>query len=138
MIDSEVIESKVDIVERNLGLLRVLSGESRGEFKASYRDVQAAKHSLQEAIEACLDIANHVISASGFRRAETYGEMFQVLEEQEIIPPGLSEKLQDMAGFRNLLVHRYGDIDLDRLYVIMRDDTEDIKRFVSIILEYLD
>ncbi|MFQ6077065.1 MAG: DUF86 domain-containing protein [Candidatus Bathyarchaeia archaeon] len=45
------------------------------------------------------------------RRAEEYSEMFKVLEEEGVIGKELATKLEDMARFRNLLVHRYGEVD---------------------------
>jgi len=42
------------------------------QFVESYIDIQAAKYSLLEIMEACIDIANYIISIKGFRRAEEY------------------------------------------------------------------
>lgn len=42
-----------------------------------------------------------------------------------------------MAQFRNLLVHRYGQIDTRRIYIIMSDDLKDIQAFVKNILKYI-
>ena len=37
--------------------------------------------------------------------------MFHLLGEKGVIAKDLAERLGDMAGFRNLLMHRYGDVD---------------------------
>jgi uncharacterized protein YutE (UPF0331/DUF86 family) len=42
-----------------------------------------------------------------------------------------------MAKFRNLLVHRYGEIDTIRLFAIMVNDLNDIQVFVKRILKYI-
>ncbi len=62
MISEEIIHAKIDIIEENLKLLKEISTEEFESFSKNYRDIQAAKHSLQEAIEACLDIGNHIIA----------------------------------------------------------------------------
>ncbi|KAB2941709.1 HepT-like ribonuclease domain-containing protein [Candidatus Methanoperedens sp. BLZ2] len=46
-------------------------------------------------------------------------------------------RLQEMAQFRNLLVHRYGKIDTKRIFIIMSEDINDIKQFVNMILKYI-
>lgn len=79
-IEREVIEGKFDIINRNLRFLGEYRALSRNQFLESYKDTQAAKYSLLEIVEACIDTANYIISVKGFRRAEEYSEMFKVLK----------------------------------------------------------
>ncbi len=137
MISNEVINAMVDLIEENLALIEEIKMQGFESFSNNFRDIQAAKHSLQESIEACLDIGSHIIAEKGFRRAEDYKDIYNVLEEERIITPVLSSKLQEMAKFRNLLVHRYGKIDTKRIFIIMSEDINDIKQFVNTILKYI-
>jgi uncharacterized protein YutE (UPF0331/DUF86 family) len=84
-LERDVIEGKFDIIDRNLRFLEEIKTLSPDQFVESYRDIQVAKYSLLEIMEACIDIANYVISMKGFRRAEEFSEMFKVLKEEEII-----------------------------------------------------
>ncbi|CAG1007673.1 MAG: DUF86 domain-containing protein [Candidatus Methanoperedens sp.] len=137
MISKDVVNAMIDIIDENIRLIEEIRSQGYDFFSGSFRDIQAAKHSLQEAIEACLDIGSHIIAEKGFRRPEDYREIFRVLEENGIIDHVLSVKLQEMAQFRNLLVHRYGEIDIKRVYIIMSDDLEDIQKFAKSILKYI-
>ncbi len=137
MISSEVINAMVDLIEENIRLIEEIKSQGYESFSNSFRDIQAAKHSLQEAIEACLDIGSHIIAEKGFRRPDDYKDIYKVLEEEGIIDPVLSSKLQEMAQFRNLLVHRYGKIDIKRLFIIMSEDLKDIQEFIKNILKYI-
>jgi len=137
MISKDVVNAMIDIIDENIRLIEDIRSQGYESFSGSFRDIQAAKHSLQEAIEACLDIGSHIIAEKGFRRPEDYKEIFKVLEENGIIDHGLSEKLQEMAQFRNLLVHRYGQIDIKRVYIIMSNDLKDIQKFAKSILKYI-
>lgn len=138
MISSEVINAMIDLIDENMRLIEELRLQSFESFSNNFRDIQAAKHSLQEAIEACLDIGSHIIAEKGFRRPEDYKDIYKVLEEEEIIDPVLSAKLQEMAQFRNLLVHRYGKIDTRRIFIIMSEDINDVKEFVKMVLRYIN
>lgn len=69
-LEREVIEGKFDVIDRNLRFLKQMKTLSPDQFVESYKDVQAAKYSLLEIMEACIDIANYIISVKGFRRAE--------------------------------------------------------------------
>jgi uncharacterized protein YutE (UPF0331/DUF86 family) len=138
LIDREIIEKRIDIVEENLDYLDSIKGISLKEFASSFEKVQAAKHSLQEAIEACLDIANYLIAAKGFKRCEEYSEMFEVLAENKIIENRLKKNLMEMARFRNLLVHRYSQIDNKKIFEIIRSNLSDIKAFVIAVEKLME
>jgi uncharacterized protein YutE (UPF0331/DUF86 family) len=137
MISNEVINAMIDLIEENLRLIKEIKMQGFESFSNNFRDIQAAKHSLQESIEACLDIGSHIIAEKGFRRADDYKDIYKVLEEERIIDLVLSAKLQEMAQFRNLLVHRYGKIDTKRIFIIMSEDINDINQFVNTILKYI-
>ncbi|KAA0002884.1 MAG: DUF86 domain-containing protein [Thermoplasmata archaeon] len=138
MIDKSLIERKIDIILENLKYLQDVKEIQKDSFLASFEKIQATKHSLQESIEACIDIANHVIASMGFERAETYADMFERLAENGIIGKKLRDKLMNMAKFRNLLVHAYGKIDIERLWGILQEDLEDILSFVKEIERFLE
>jgi len=137
MIDAALIERKIDIIVENLRYLNRVRDTEKKVFLASFEKLQAAKHSLQEAIEACIDIANHVIAAERFARAETYAGMFERLAEENIISSGLKDKLANMAKFRNLLVHRYGDVDEQRVWEMIQHDLADVESYVQEIERYI-
>jgi len=137
MISSDIINAMIDIIEENMRLIKEIRSQDFELFSKNFRDIQAAKHSLQESIEACLDIGNHIISEKGFQRPENYRDIYKILEEKGIIDSVLSEKLQEMAQFRNLLVHRYSKIDTKRVYDIMSEDIKDIQEFEKKILKYI-
>jgi uncharacterized protein YutE (UPF0331/DUF86 family) len=136
-LDRGVIEGKFDIIDRNVRFLEEIKILSPDQFVESYRDAQAAKYSLLEIIEACIDIANYIISVKGFRRAEEFSEMFKVLKEEEVVEKELATRLEDMARFRNLLVHRYGEIDDKRVLEIVKHNLKDIEEFEKAIEKFI-
>jgi len=137
-LERQIIEGKFDVIDRNLRFLEEIKTLSPEQFVESYRDVQAAKHSLLEIMEACIDIANYIISVEGFRRAEEYSEMFKVLKEEGVIGKELATKLEDMARFRNLLVHRYGEIDNRKVLEIIKHNLKDIEEFEKEIEKFIE
>ena len=134
---NDVIEGKIDVITRNLEFLNDYRFVDEEEFLNSYRDIQAVKYSLLEIVEACIDIASHIISTKGFERAESYAEMFEILGRRGIISKALAEKLADMARFRNLLVHGYARVDNARVLEIVKNELDDVEAFVKEILAML-
>jgi len=137
MIDKDLIESKFDVIEINLKFLEEFKGKSAEDLESNYKDLQAIKYTLFEVCEGCIDVANHIIAAKNLERAEEYSKMFEVLVKNKIITEKLGKKLAKMTKFRNLLVHRYADIDTKRLLRIMRYDLKDIKDFMRVILKFV-
>ena len=53
--------------------------------------------------------------------------MFKVLKEKGVMGKRLVTKLEDMARFRNLLVHRHGEIDNRRVLEIIKQTSKTLK-----------
>ncbi len=135
--DKSLIEGKIDIIHRNLEFLNDYKHMDEEEFINSFKDIQAMKYSLLESVEACIDIASHIISANNLERPESYAEMFEGLAKIGSIDKGLAQKLADMARFRNILVHGYAKVDNLKVLEVVKEDLEDIEQFVSQVLKSL-
>ncbi len=135
--DKELINIRIDVIEKNMREIERIIGEGEERFLKDYRTTLAGKHALLESIEACIDIGNHIIASIGLRRPEDYRDIFEILEENGAIPKNLSERLQEMAGFRNLLVHYYAKMDNKKVFNIMKEDTKDLPEFIKTILKYI-
>lgn len=125
-MDEELIERKKDIIYESLNYL-----EQKDFEQPDFESVQAVKHSLQEAIEASLDIANHIIASKELPRAEEYSEMFEVLGDQKLIDEELASNLAGMARFRNLLVHRYAEIEKGEIKLILDENLQDLRQYME-------
>lgn len=132
-LDKRVIQLRVDVIERNLKELK----EILKLKEISYRDELALKHALLESIEACVDIANHIIAVKGLRRPTDYRDVFRVLVENNIVSKRFGERLEEMASFRNVLVHRYAYVDTKKLMEIAKRDVKDVEKFVKIVLSLI-
>jgi uncharacterized protein YutE (UPF0331/DUF86 family) len=137
MIDREIIEGKFDIIETNLKFLEEFKGKDAKELESNYRDLQAVKYSIFEIVEACIDVANHIIASMGFERVEEYSKMFEVLARNKVISGELGEKMARMAKFRNILVHRYGTVKTESLTEILRFHIGDVNEFMKEIKKFL-
>jgi len=58
------------------------------------------------------------------------GEIEQALDRlRRIRTTGRSARLQQMARFRNLLVHVYWNVDYGRVFDVLETDLEDLRAF---------
>ena len=88
-------------------------------------------------IQATLDIAMHILAERKLRRPNTYRETFEILAENNIIPSDLATQLSDLAGFRNIIVHIYWELDLEEVYNILQKDLQYLEAFYSIAKDSL-
>ncbi|MGH2830420.1 MAG: type VII toxin-antitoxin system HepT family RNase toxin [Actinomycetota bacterium] len=100
-----------------------------------YRGTAAysGRYVVQAAAQACLDIANHVISSEGFRVPNDFRDAFTVLEEQEVLDARLAENMRALVGLRNRLVHLYGDVDDELIHSYLAEVLADVGTFAGII-----
>src|SRR4029077_15838548 len=125
-LDPEVIRSRCTEIEESVARLEQLAAMSLEQFLADRDSQDIACYRLLVTIEAALALCYHV-STRRFRKApEDYATCFTTLEEAGLVSPYLSQQLQLMARFRNLLVHMYWKIDYRRVYEIMRGDVADL------------
>ena len=110
-------------------LLRDLSKMDFSSFSSDPHRIASAKYNLIVAIEAIIDICNHLISINGYRVPEDYADTFLVLRENSLMPAELADNLIKMARFRNRLVHLYWEVDMKLLFSILQDNLIDFDRF---------
>jgi uncharacterized protein YutE (UPF0331/DUF86 family) len=128
-----------DIISRKLfsmnAALQELSRPAASNAAALTTDSMlraAVERWLQVAVEACVDIATHVIGDEGWTPPGNARASFQVLAGHNLIPLDLAQRLGLAASLRNLLVHDYATINLERLAATVRDDLGDLRRFAEL------
>ena len=129
MVSVEKIIHKFAKLEEYLLVLQDIGKMSEEKLLKEKIVIGSAKYYLQVSIESCLDVANHIIASEQYRVPQDYSDSFKILNENHIIPHELSQKLRQMAKFRNRLVHLYGEIDNHYVYQIIHEDLNDILEF---------
>ncbi len=86
---------------------------------------------LWQAVQVVIDLAVSSCVRLGLGSPPTYADAFGRLAEAGILPVDLSVRLARAAGFRNLVVHGYGSLDLRRVHTIARDGPADLRAFLA-------
>ena len=92
---------------------------------------------LQMAIQNCIDMAAHIISEEGFGVPGSTNEMFYLLEENGYLDTELTEKMVKAVGFRNLIVHEYGKVELKQVFEVAQNNIEDLNEYLRSIFKKL-
>ncbi|HCO01964.1 MAG TPA: hypothetical protein DIT48_01115 [Actinobacteria bacterium] len=95
----------------------------------------AGRYLVQAAAQTCIDIANHVVAAEGWRTPRDFRDAFTVLEEHDVLAQPLADRLRDLAGLRNRLVHLYQEDDDRLIHAALPASQADLDAFARAIAE---
>lgn len=126
----------MDELSERLGRLEPLRSKSKSEFFADpyLRDI--AERNLEVAAQCVLDIAHRLISLSGAQRPRDYSEAILRLGELGVLRQDFAAHLAPLAGFRNILVHEYLEVDWNEVYRNLQQ-IDDLARFGEAVRQWL-
>jgi uncharacterized protein YutE (UPF0331/DUF86 family) len=138
MVDRILLERILADIKANVAELRKSKDITWETYRTDVRTRRFVERTLHIAMEGCIDVAQHIISDEQMREPTSYRDTFAVLAENEILNPGDLAKFEDMASFRNLLVHYYEKVDDSIVFDIFHNNLEDFDLFVDRIIRFLD
>ena len=137
MVDKEVVLNRIKHLEDNINYLEKINDFDQKTFSSNQDIYYRFERVLHLAVEAVLDLGNHLIADQNLETPDSNRHIFRILFENEIITNELKESLVKMAGFRNILVHDYLDLDRELEYEIIKNNIDDIKEFMRVVLDFL-
>ncbi|MDO8836908.1 MAG: DUF86 domain-containing protein [Vicinamibacterales bacterium] len=136
MTDRALVEKRLALIETCLADLRRLARPEK--MVSDVREERFIEHTLQLAIQAALDVASHIVSDRRLGEPRSNRELFLLLERDGWLPSDMRVRLADMAGFRNILVHGYDDVDLSVVEDVVTTRLVDLEGFVASIRQGLN
>ncbi len=130
-LNIEKVYAKFRDIRESIDRLLAFRDMSLDDFLKDGDKQDIASFRLIVATEAAIDICLHVAAKMLKQVPEEYSGCFKLLADHEIIDTDLSLRLVKMARFRNLLVHRYWEIEYARMYeIICGPDLDDLIEFI--------
>jgi uncharacterized protein YutE (UPF0331/DUF86 family) len=133
----ERIRDKLDELGGYLSELEEDLPSSEEEYLENRVKRRACERTFQLACEDLVDVCNLIISEKKFQLPKDTRDSIKRMEEARIIPGVLSSKLQDMIGFRNLLIHKYGKVNDSRAYNYFEHEVADLYEFIRSVESFL-
>ncbi len=128
--DRRVVDRHLVALRRALAALRRHAGVSPEALRLDSDRLWAIERGLQLCAQNALDIASHLSSAAGLDPAN-YGSSIDCLVEATVLPPAFGQRFRGIAGFRNVLVHGYLDIDVHRITHMLAARLDDFDEFAG-------
>ena len=135
MVDKDVMFAKIGSVRKYLKRIENVSNITLQAFLDDINVQDITLFNIQLAVQSCIDIAAHIVSEEDMGIPGSANEMFYFLEESKYINNLLTEKMVRAVGFRNLIVHEYGKLDLKKAYDISQNDINDLDDFLKAVIK---
>jgi uncharacterized protein YutE (UPF0331/DUF86 family) len=131
MVDPEIFSRRLDALHGYLAKLKAFREVDRAEFVREPALHDLAERYLHLVVEAALDLANHWIADRALTAPDTNRDSFTVLERAGELPASIAERLRGWAGFRNVLVHEYLEIDHGISYRAIQEEFGDLEALAA-------
>jgi uncharacterized protein YutE (UPF0331/DUF86 family) len=137
MVRVEILQRRLRKLEEYLAILRRLQRYSYDEFVADPERYGSAERFLQLAIEALLDMGNHVIADLDLGTVQWYSDIPTILAERGGLSPELRDRWIRMIGFRNTPVHEYLDLDRRIVHEVLQRGLGDLEKLRDFFASFL-
>ena len=136
-IKEKVVAERAAWIEEMLRGIRALPLESYEQFIGDPRNVAAADSYVRRALEALMDLGRHILAKGLGRVATEYRDVSRQLLAGGVIDEETGQRMSDMAGYRNRLVHFYDQVTPRELYAISTDRMSEITGVTNALMAWV-
>lgn len=132
-VDKDYIKQKIALA------LKILEKLEKTEFTkeqlATDMEVYPKVYFLyQNVIERCLGIASYACQMLDLPIPTSARDTFMQLADKNIIDKDTARRLSGAYGFRNMIIHDYDEINVDRIYMEHKNNLMNIRDFLKQLL----
>jgi uncharacterized protein YutE (UPF0331/DUF86 family) len=109
---------------------------TRAEFEADAYLRDIVERNLEVAAQICINISHRIIALERAQKPSDYHQAILRMGELGVLPGDFARQLAPIAGFRNVLVHEYADVDWDEVDANLQH-LGDLARFGKLVRDWL-
>ncbi|MBS3095553.1 DUF86 domain-containing protein [Candidatus Woesearchaeota archaeon] len=136
-IRKELVRSKISKILDTLEFIESNFPEHFEEFKHSRILRDAIYKEIEFCIELVLDVLSIINKDLKLGIPEAEDDMINNLEKNRVLSRKTMSLLREIKKFRNILVHRYGEINDEQAYETIKDGLDDFSNITEEIERFL-
>jgi uncharacterized protein YutE (UPF0331/DUF86 family) len=136
-LDASVVRRHLLALDQALQILKGHRGRSVDRLRSDREERWVVERGLQLCTQNVLDVATHLAASAG-RDVPDYATAIDRLAELGILPGEFAARFRSIAGFRNVIVHGYLDVDLEIVHRLLNDRLDDFAEFARLVSRYVD
>jgi len=137
----EINIEKIKTLEKDLldtiSELQSLTATEEEIFVNQKKDIFSLRYLLIEAVEAMANICNHILTRVTGQVPKGYPDCFEKLSDAGIITNEYAVKLKKIAGLRNIIIHKYWQIDDRKVFKSTKENIGDFEEFLRQINDFI-
>lgn len=83
------------------------------------------------------NICNHILTRVTGLVPKGYPDCFEKLSEAKIITKNLGDMLKKAASLRNIIIHKYWEVDDRKVFKSVKENISDFEEFLKQINEFI-
>jgi len=136
-VNRDLVRSRAAEIRAGVAQMRTYVAQPDETFFADERNLYSVQFLLLVTMEAAASLCSHILARSSRLAPASYAECLDGLRAAGIVDEDVAARLTRMARFRNLLVHRYWDVDGERVVHYAREDLGDFEAYLGAIGTWL-
>ena len=136
-IDKKRIEGKISEIVDKIDSIKNKLPEDYKTFERMDFVKDGIYKRIEFAIQNVIDICYLINSGLRLGVPETEDDVFENLEKNKILSKKIINLINQMKGFRNILVHKYGKINDEMAFNSIREGLEDFEIIINEIEKFL-
>ena len=137
-MNQNIIVQKMKEIEENLQTIQENLPAEVEEFKALGLLKDGIYKRLEFSIQNIIDIFSMIYSSLNLGVPADLDDIFAGLAAKKIFPRQILQLAEEMKGLRNILIHRYADIDDDLVHELLTENVDDFERIMDAVEKYLE
>lgn len=137
MVNKDVVTAKLGELTDRIDQVRLHRKASSSELASERAARDLVAFNLMLAVQACADVAGHIIADEAWTPATTLAESFRRLAEKSVVSTATATALASAVGLRNIVAHGYAGIDVELLHAASAAGLDDLERFAADIARWL-
>ena len=134
----ETTRAHLNLLETYVQRLLRWHGTTLEQLETDPEREWAVVHGLQLCAQCVIDISQHTIAELNLGSPGKSVEAIKVLRNAGAFTPELAETLTSITRFRNVVVHKYAEVDLKIVHSALETELRDFGEFARQLLDYLD
>jgi len=128
------IKDKKEEIHNYLDELEKIVPEDFEEYKNNHLVKAACERYFEKIMNAVTDLGFIIIKENKLRVPEEEKELFDILEQENIVNKELARKLKEARGMRNIIAHQYGKINDEIVFeAITSELIKDVGEFLDLL-----
>lgn len=136
MVDEDVFVDRLQYINQYTDDLKQMRGLSREQYLNDMVTQRAVERTLLNLVQACIDLAQHVRASENLSPSGTAKQEMEALGNADVLSRETQEKMEEAVGFRNILAHRYGEIDHEIVYDVLHEELRWFETFQQEVAQW--